>query len=165
MPAKFSFLFSTRWNLARSRRDDFPASQDFSQSGCGVNLVRTFSRTLAQFNRAVRYRRPWRQETKALDSNIKHGSLQLTAKRRSVPSLNRLAAWPQNSRTRTVRGVVRVQPRIRFHVARIPGALDGFYQRRDAPTVGRFAHCHTLVFASIAHHWPMLDWPKTTSHA
>jgi hypothetical protein len=152
MPAKFSFSFSTRWNLARSRRDDFPASPDFSQleSGRGVNLVRTFSRTLAQFNRAVRYRRPWRQETKALDSNIKHGSLQLTAKRRSVPALNRLAACPQNSRASTVRGILRVQTRIRFHVARIPGALDRFYQRHDAPTVGHFAHC-TTKFSRVSH--------------
>jgi len=134
MPAKFSFSFSARWNLARSRRDDFPASPDFSQleSGRGVNLVRTFSRTPTQFNRAVRHRPLRRQKTDALDSNFQHGSLQLTAKRRSVPALNRLAACPQNSRTSQVRGGVRVQPRIRFHVARIPGALNRFYQRHNA---------------------------------
>jgi hypothetical protein len=156
MPAKFSFSLSARWNLARSRRDDFPSSPDFSQleSGHGTNFVRASLHSLTELDRAVRYRSLWRQETEAIDSNIKHGSLQLTAKRRSVPSLNRLAACPQNSRTSPVCGVLRVQPRMRFHVARIPGALNRFYQRHDAPTVGHFAHCTPQVFASIAHHWP-----------
>jgi hypothetical protein len=168
MPAKSNLSFSTRWNLARSRRDDFPASPDFSklESGRGVNLVRTFSRTLAQFNRAVRHRPLRRQKTDALDSNFQHGSLQLTAKPRSVPALNRLAACPQNSRTSQVRGGVSVQTRIRFHVARIPGALDRFYQRHDAASIHRFAHFRTSSFRE--YRTPlvtMLDWPKTTSHA
>jgi hypothetical protein len=167
MPAKFSFSFSTRWKLARLRRDDFPACPDFPQleSGRGSNFVSLFCPIPIQLDRAVRYRRPWRQKTKSPDSDFQRASLQLTAKRLNVPSLNCLAASPQSPCTSTVGGVLRVKPRIRFHVARISGTLDRFYQRHDAPTVGRCAHCHIQVLASIAHHWPMLDWPKTTSHA
>ena len=155
MSAKFSLSFSARWKLARSRRDDFLASPDFPQleSGHGTNFVRASLHSLAELDRAVRYRRPWRQKTKSPDSDFQHASLQLTAKRRRVSSLNRLAASPQNSRASQVRGVVRVQTRVRFHVARIPSVLNRFCQRHNAPTVGHFAHCHTQVFASIAHHW------------
>jgi len=152
MPAKFSFSLSARWNLARSRRDDFPSSPDFSQleSGHGTNLVRASLHSLTELDRAVRYRSLWRQETEAIDSNIKHGSLQLTAKRRSVPSLNRLAACPQNSRTSPVCGVLRVQPRMRFHVARIPGALNRFYQRHDALRSATLRIAHPK-FSRVSH--------------
>jgi hypothetical protein len=156
MPAKFSFSFSARWKLAHSRRDDFPASPDFSQleSGRGTNFVRASLHSLAELDRAVRYRSLWRQETEALDSNFQRGSLQLSAKCLNVSSLNRLAASPQNPRTSKVRGVLRVQPRIRFH--------SPAFQARSIVSAGATMPLRSTalrtsapqVFASIAHHWP-----------
>src|SRR5579864_6736335 len=82
MPAKFSLSFSARWNLARSRRHDFPTSPVFSQleSGNGVNLARVSSRSSTQFNRTMRHHALRRQKAKPLDSNFQHSSLQLTPK-------------------------------------------------------------------------------------
>jgi hypothetical protein len=168
VPAKFSLSFSARWNLARSRRHDLPMSPVFSQleSGDGVNLVRVSSRSSTQFNRTMRHRALWRQKAKPLDSNFQHSSLQLTAKRCRVPSLNRLASLPRYSHAGNVRGVKRIQARIRFHVARIPGAFDRRRQSDDAATIRRLFHFRTPNFAE--YRIPlnsMLDWPKTTSVA
>jgi hypothetical protein len=168
MPAKFSLSFSARWNLARSRRHDFPTSPIFSQveSGGGVNLVRVSSRSSTQFNRTMRRSALWRQKAKPLDSNFQHSSLQLTAKRCRVPSLNRLATFPRDSRASSVRGVKRIQARIRFHVSRIPSAFDRLRQSDDATTIRRHFHFRTPNFAE--YRTPlnsMLDWPKTTSVA
>jgi hypothetical protein len=106
MPAKFSLSFLPRRNLARSRRNNFPASPVFSklESGDGVNLPGTLPRTPAEFDRAVRHRVRRRQKAESLDPNFQHSSLQLTSKRPSMPSLNRLAGpptkSPRESRTR-----------------------------------------------------------------
>jgi hypothetical protein len=168
MPAKFSLSFSPRGNLARSRRNNFPASAVFSklESGDGMNLPGTLSRTPAEFDRAVRHSVLRGQKAESLDSNFQHSSLQLTSKRRRVPSFNRLAAFPQNPRASHVRGVKRVQPRIRFHVARIPGTFDRFCQSDDATTIRSVTHFRTPNFAEYRTPLAsMPDWPKSTSVA
>jgi hypothetical protein len=168
MPTKFGSSFSARRNLARSRRDNFPTSPVFSQleSGDGVNLVCTFSSTLAEFDRAMRHRAPLDEKAEPLDPNFQHSSIQLTAKRCRVPSLDGLASRPQNSRTSQILSVKGIHPRIRFHVARIPRLFDCIYQRNDSATIRSFTHFRTPIPASTAHQLDStLDWPKTTNHA
>jgi hypothetical protein len=167
MPAQFSLSLSARRNLARSRRHNFPASPVFSQlESChGPNLV-DMSRSAAQFDRAVRHSCLRRQETKPLDLNSQHSSLQITAKCRRVPSLNRRAAFPQNPGTSEIFGVTRIQARIRFHVARIPGAFDRVHQSNDSAAIRSVARFRTPNFAEYRTPLAsMLDWPKTTSVA
>jgi hypothetical protein len=168
MPAKFSLSFSPRRNLARSRSSNFPASPVFSKlkSGDGVNLPGTLSRNPAEFDRAVRHRIFRRQKAESLDSNFQHSSLQLTAKRRRVPSFNCLAAFPQNPRTSQIRSVTRIQPRIRFHVARIPRTFDRVHQSNDSAAIRSAIHFRTPNFAEYRTPLAsMLDWPKSTSVA
>jgi hypothetical protein len=167
MPAQFSLSLSARRNLARSRRHNFPASPVFSQlESChGSNLV-DMSRSAAHFDRAMRHGRPQRQETKPLDLNSQHSSLQITVKRRRVPSLNRRAAFPQNPGTSEIFGVTRIQPRTRFHVARIPGAFDRVHRSNDSAAIRSVTHFRTPNFAEYRTPLAsMLDWPKTTSVA
>jgi hypothetical protein len=136
------------------------------ESGDGVNVVRVSSRSSTQFNRTMRHSALWRQKAKPPDSNFQHSSLQLTARRRRVPSLNRLATIPRDSRASSVRGVKRIQARIRFHVARILGAFDRLRQSDDATTIRRLFHFRTPNFAEYRTPLNSLfDWPKTTSVA
>ena len=169
MPAEFNLSFSPRWILARSRHHDFPASPVFSQleSGDGVNLSYTPSRNLAQFNCAVHHRVFRRQKAKSLNPNFQHSSLQVTSKRRRVPSFNRLPAFPQDSRTSHVCRVARVQPRVR--TSRRP------HSRRVRLLLSkRRCHCdpppYPFLFSEFQRVWHTfkrraLDWPKTTKHA
>jgi hypothetical protein len=114
----------------------------------------------------MRHGRPQRQETKPLDLNSQHSSLQITVKRRRVPSLDRLATFPQDSRASQVCRVARIQPRIRFHVARIPGAFDRVHQSNDSAAIRSVTHFRTPNFAEYRTPLAsMLDWPKTTSVA
>src|SRR5579864_6363982 len=168
MPAKFSLSFSARWNLARSRRHDFPASPVFSQlESCHCsNLVRGSLVSTAEFDRAMRHRALRGQEAKPLDSNFQHSSLQITAQRFRVPSLNRLASLPQNSCASQVCSVTGIQPRIRFHVTRIPSMFDRFCQSDYAATIRSLFHFRSPNFTEYCTTIrPMVDWPKTTSLA
>lgn len=142
MPPQFSLSFSPRRNLTHPRHKNFPASPIFSQleSGDGVNLSSSLSRTLAQFDHAVRHGCLRRQETNPCDPNFRRSSLQVTSKRRRVPSLNRLATFPQNPRASHVRGARRVQTRVGFHIARIPSLFDSIHQRKDATTIRGLVH-------------------------
>ncbi len=165
MPTRLSQSFSSRRNLARSRRHDFPASPIFSQfeSSHGSNLVRVSSRSSTQFNRTMCNRSLRRQKTKPLDPNFQHSSLQLTSKRRSMPSLNRLAAFPQNPPASHVRSVKRVQPGVGLYVAGTSGALNRFCQSDDASAI-RLAHFRSPNFRKYRTPLAsMLHWPKTTS--
>ena len=152
MPAKFSLSYSTCRNLARSRCDNSPTSPVFSQleSGDGVNLPYTLSRTLAEFDRIVRHRILRRQKAKPLDSNLQHTSLPITAKSCRVPSLNRLAAFPQNPGTSEIHGVMRVHSRIRFHVARVPRTFNRLHQHFDAATIENCTHFCTPLTLSVS---------------
>jgi hypothetical protein len=137
MPAKFSLSFSARWNLARSRRNNFPASSVFSQleSSNGVNLPCTLSRTPAEFHRAVRHRTLRRHKTESLDPNFQQ-------QRQARTTEHRTLRRPHPRRVRTL------LPKRRCHYDPPPYSFP----------FPNFSEYRTPLISP-------LDWPKTTNHA